>query len=190
MLELFLVFFKAGIITVGGGLTILPVMEPEILGREWVTAEQMNEIIAIGQSMPGPFAVNMSTFVGYRVAGVPGALAATAGLIAPALILMMLIGVCFKNFGTNRRVAAALNGVRPVVLGLIATFIWLRVVPPVFIKQNAAELPWWQVPNLALISLFFVLFALDWRFKLHPVAVIVISMAAGVLLFGVLGMKL
>jgi len=188
MLELFLVFFKTGILTVGGGLAIIPVLEPEIINRGWLTAEETAEIVAVGMAMPGPFAVNISTFVGYRVEGfgIPGALVATAGLLAPALLVMVTIALCFKSFVKNRWVVAALNGVRPAVLGLIAAFV-VSIAVLVFLKPNAGELPWWQVPNLATIALFAALFALDWKFKPHPVALIGISMALGVLFFGVFG---
>jgi len=186
MLELFIVFFKAGILTVGGGLAIIPVLEPEIIGREWLTAAEMGDIVAVAMSMPGAFAVNVSTFVGYNVGGVLGGVVATAGLVTPALMVMVAIALCFKTFVKNRWVVAALNGVRPAVLGLIAAFA-ASLALLFLVNKNAGEISWWQVPNLATIALFAALFAFDWKFKPHPVALIGISMALGVLLFGVLG---
>ena len=188
MLELFTVFFKAGILTVGGGLAIIPVLEPEIISREWLATEEMAEIVAVAMAMPGAFAVNVSTFVGFRFGGVTGALVATAGLLAPALMVMVAIALCFKTFIKNRWVVAALNGVRPAVLGLIAAFV-ASLAHLFFLRQNAGESPWWQVPNLATIALFAALFALDWKFKPHPVALIGISMALGVLLFKLAGIE-
>ena len=120
LLEIFTTFFRVGAFTFGGGLAMLPLFEREVIDNKgWVEKEDILDIYAISQSLPGVIAVNSSTFIGYRLAGVPGAIAAITGVMAPSLIVIVAIASVFTQFRENFYVAKALKGVRAAVAALI-----------------------------------------------------------------------
>ncbi|NMB25319.1 MAG: chromate transporter [Firmicutes bacterium] len=120
LLEIFGTFFRVGAFTFGGGLAMLPLFEKEVIDNKgWIDKEDILDIYAISQSLPGVIAVNASTFIGYRIAGVPGAIAAIAGVTAPSLIIIVFIASFFTKFRENFYVAKALHGVRAAVAALI-----------------------------------------------------------------------
>ena len=120
LIELFLVFFRIGAVTFGGGYTMLPLLQKELTEtRKWVTEEELLDFYAIGQSTPGIIAVNTATFTGYRTAGVPGALTATLGLIVPSIIIITIIAAFLSAFHENRYVQKALRGVNISVAVLL-----------------------------------------------------------------------
>ena len=99
LLELYFTFFKIGSITFGGGLTMLPILERELIdSRKWITSEELLDYYAIAQSTPGIIAVNVSTFVGHKQAGIPGAFFATLGMISPSIIIITLIAEFIASF--------------------------------------------------------------------------------------------
>ncbi len=120
LLEIFATFFRVGAFTFGGGLAMLPLFEKEVIeNKGWIGKEDILDIYAISQSLPGVIAVNASTFIGYRIAGVPGAIAAISGVTAPSLIVIVLIASFFTKFRENFYVAKALHGIRAAVAALI-----------------------------------------------------------------------
>ena len=122
MLELFWVFFKIGLFTIGGGYGMVPVIGNEVINKGWITEEMFTDFIAISESTPGPIAVNAATLVGFNQFGVPGAIVATIGVVLPAFLLMLLISTFVTAFLKNRIVGYAMYGVKPVVIGLIISF--------------------------------------------------------------------
>ena len=100
-LELFLSFLKVGFSSFGG-LSMVPVINAEMLSHGWMTQEQVIDIIAIAEMTPGPMDMNCATFAGMRVAGVPGALMANLGVLAPTLTLTLAVAVCFERFRKSR----------------------------------------------------------------------------------------
>lgn len=115
------VFGKFGGITFGGGYAIVALLEEELVEkRHWLTSEELLNILTVGESTPGPIAVNTATFVGYRLAGVWGGLVATLALVFPAWLVIVLISSCYLAFRENAWVAAALAGVRVAAIVLIA----------------------------------------------------------------------
>jgi len=120
LLEIFVTFCRVGAFTFGGGLAMLPLFEKEVIEKKgWITQEDILDIYAISQSLPGVIAVNASTFIGYRLAGVPGAAAAVAGMMAPSLLVIIAIASIFVQFRENYYVAKAFRGVRAAVTALI-----------------------------------------------------------------------
>ncbi|NMB11314.1 MAG: chromate transporter [Firmicutes bacterium] len=120
LLEIFMTFFRVGAFTFGGGLAMLPLFEREVIeNKGWVEKEDILDIYAISQSLPGVIAVNASTFIGYRLAGVPGAVAAITGVMAPSLLVIVAIATVFTQFRQNFYVAKALKGIRAAVAALI-----------------------------------------------------------------------
>ena len=123
----FKTFFKIGIFTLGGGYAMIPLIEEEVVNRkQWVSKDEMLDLIAIAQSCPGVFAINIATFIGYKLRKTRGAIATTIGTALPSFLIILAIAMFFSQFKDNRYVAAMFRGIRPAVVALIAvpTFRW------------------------------------------------------------------
>ena len=120
MLELFLTFFKIGLFTFGGGYAMIAhVKETVVDKKHWLSDEEFLEIIAVAESTPGPIAINMATYVGYKQKGVLGSIAATAGVVIPSLVIIFTISLFLDKFMTNRYVSYAFVGIKCAVAFLI-----------------------------------------------------------------------
>lgn len=120
-LDSFLTFFKIGLFTIGGGYAMIPLIEAEIIEKKkWVSHDEFVDLMAIAQSCPGIFAVNIAIFIGYRLRRVKGALVCCLGTALPSFIIILLIALFFHQFKDNQMVAAAFRGIRPAVVALIA----------------------------------------------------------------------
>ena len=118
--ELFFTFLKIGAFTFGGGYAMIPLIRREVLEqKKWISEEEMLDIIAVAESTPGPLAINMATFVGTQMAGTAGAAAATAGVVLPSFLIILLISFCLKQIEEIRVVQYAFMGIRAGVLVLI-----------------------------------------------------------------------
>jgi chromate transporter len=119
-LVLFKVFFKIGLFTFGGGYAMLPIIQKEIIeNHNWISEEDMLDIVAIAESTPGPISVNTATFVGYKVSGVLGSIFATVGLAIPSLVIIYIISFFYQKFIDNEWVAKAFKGIMGAVTVLI-----------------------------------------------------------------------
>jgi chromate transporter len=120
LVKIFWSFFKIGPITFGGGYAMIPVFHKEVVeSREWLEEEDVADIFAIAQSAPGAVGINSSTFVGYKIAGVPGAIAALIGILLPTFLIVLLLSVFFLTVKEHEKVKAAFEGIRPAVVALI-----------------------------------------------------------------------
>ncbi len=160
--DCFKTFMKIGAFTLGGGYAMIPIIEHEVVEKhKWVEKEEFLDLIAISQSCPGVFAINISVFIGYKLRKVRGALCTALGTALPSFLIILLIAMFFVQFKDNKVVAAMFNGIRPAVVALIAvpTFnlakrahitlancwipilstilIWLLGVNPVFVILGA-----------------------------------------------------
>ena len=119
-LQLFLTFFKIGILSFGGGYAMIPMIQQFVVHEEmWLSMSEMTDLISISQMTPGPIAVNSATFVGTKIAGIPGSVFATLGVITPSLILVSILGKLVFSGRDIRFMEYILNGIRPGVIGLI-----------------------------------------------------------------------
>ncbi len=119
--ESFKTFFKIGIFTLGGGYAMIPLIEEEVVNKkQWVSKEEMLDLIAIAQSCPGVFAINIAIFIGYKLRKERGAIATTMGTALPSFLIILIIAMFFKQFEDNKVVAAMFRGIRPAVVALIA----------------------------------------------------------------------
>ncbi len=122
VLDLFLTFLRIGAVSFGGGYAMMSLINREVvLTHGWLGATEFVDLIAISESTPGPIAINAATYVGFKIAGPAGSVAATLGVIAVPFILMSLLGALFARYGSNAVVRDVLGGVRPVVVVLIAS---------------------------------------------------------------------
>ncbi|MCQ2582848.1 MAG: chromate transporter [Treponema sp.] len=120
LFELYWSFFKIGGLTFGGGLTMLPMLEHELVGkRQWISEEELLDCYAIGQCTPGIIAVNTATFVGFKKAGVPGGIFATLGMISPSVLIITIVANFLRFFMDNEIFIHAMMGVRGVVCALL-----------------------------------------------------------------------
>jgi chromate transporter len=129
-LYLFLTFFKIGALTFGGGYAMLPFMQQEVMVNNWMSEEELLNFIAVAESTPGPVAINMATFIGMTVGeefgligGFFGAFCATLGVVMPSFIIIMLVARFYNKYKNSFFVNGCLKGLRPVVVGLIASAV-------------------------------------------------------------------
>ena len=120
ILSLFLIFFKIGMFTFGGGYAMISLMQKEVVdNKKWVTEEDMSDMIVISESTPGPVAVNIATFVGYKVAGFFGSLCATLGVVSPSFFIIVLLASILDKLQNNNIFQNAFFGIRAAVIALI-----------------------------------------------------------------------
>ena len=174
LLQLFWTFFKIGAFTFGGGYAMLPLIQAEVAAHGWMDAEELINFVAVSESTPGPFAVNISTFVGLRLVGIPGAICATLGVALPSFVIILIVAKCFQRFKNSRIVQGCMSGLRPAVVGLIATAL-LSVGQTVFFPDGIA----FGAAFFVSLGVFLLSAVLAFK-KLHPIWIIVISAALGV----------
>ena len=125
LFQLFLTFFRIGLFTFGGGYAMIPLMQRETVERrKWISDDDIFEVIAIAESTPGPIAINSATFIGYKVAGVWGAVCATLGTVLPSFIIILIISFFLRQFQDIKAVQYAFNGIRAGVLALVIKAWW------------------------------------------------------------------
>ncbi len=123
--QVFLTFFKIGAFTFGGGYAMIPLIQREAAEKhQWVSDEDILEIVAIAESTPGPIAINAATFVGYRACGVLGSVCATLGVVLPSFLIILALSGILRIFQENRYVQYAFRGIRAGVLALIVKALW------------------------------------------------------------------
>ena len=148
--QIFLVFAKIGAFTIGGGYAMIPLIQHEMERRGWISGEELPDIVALSQSAPGVMAVNISIFAGYRLRGVKGSIAATLGSVTPSFGIILAIAMLFSSFRDNPWVVRAFQGIRPVVIALIA-------VPMVRMARQCCKAWWaWAAAFLALALVAFL----------------------------------
>ena len=159
------VFAKIGAFTIGGGYAMIPLIENEMDRRGWIKTEELPDIIALAQSAPGVLAVNVSIFAGYKLRGVKGSIAATFGTVLPSFLIILAIAMFMTSFQDNPIVIRMFNGIRPVVVSLIA-------VPMINMARKSCK-TWWAW-LLAAGSLILVAFL-----NVSPIYIIICVMVLG-----------
>ena len=180
MIQLFIEFFKTGLFAVGGGLATLPFLQDMAARTHWFTTAQLADMVAVSESTPGPIGVNMATYVGFTVGGIPGAAVATLGLITPSLIIILIIAAFLQAFRDNRYVNAAFYGLRPASTAMVAA-AGIGVAVLTFYRAAGAGLAVVDWKALALAAVILVL--TRWvkaTKKLHPIVFILASAVVGV----------
>ncbi len=163
---LFTTFFKIGAFTLGGGYAMIPIIESEVVDkRQWIGKEEFLDLVAIAQSCPGVFAVNISIFIGYKLRKKLGAFAATLGTALPSFIIILAIAIFFKQFMDIKWVEAMFRGIRPAVVALIAA--------PCFRMAKTAKI------NLANCWIPVVSAALIWLLGVNPIWIIIAAGLGG-----------
>ena len=199
-LLLFWEYFKIGLFTIGGGYAMLPMVIQVVQKHNWLTNDQLYDFIGVAESTPGPFAINLATFVGTTVGneqfgfwgGVLGAIVATVAVVLPSLVIIIIVSKILEQFKTSKYVQGALYGIRPVVVGLVLSAmiaIATNVVLPNvdFTNLGSASTTPFNWVSLVMMCAFWPLSRCKIKGKkVHPIFMILLSAGLGVLLFGVL----
>lgn len=124
LLELFILFFKLGAFTIGGGVAMLPLLQNSLTKeKKWFTDEEFVDIVAVCQSLPGVIAINMATYVGYKKKGLAGSLVSTFGVVMPSFVMILIIAKFLSNLSDSSIVGGAMAGLRAAALGLVAVAV-------------------------------------------------------------------
>ncbi len=184
-LHLFLTFFKIGAFTFGGGYAMLPLIQKEVVSLGWMTNETIINFIAVSESTPGPFAVNMATYVGQSMGGsyglwgnLFGAFCATLGVVLPSFIIILLVAKFFEKFKNSRIVKGCMTGLKPAVIGLIGSAV-ISTGATVFFPAGISLATFATVEFISAAVIFALALVLALK-KVHPILIIVISAALGI----------
>ena len=171
-LQLFITYFKIGLFGFGGGYAMLALIQDEIVNKHaWLTPQEFTDIVAISQMTPGPTGINSATFVGYTVtSSIWGSVVATFAVCLPSFIIALIIARTYKKFRSNKYVNDAFEWLRPVTVGLIASAALLLMNHENFIDYKS-------------IIIFVIAFILTMFLKLHPILLILLAGAAGLIIY-------
>ncbi len=186
-LELFFTFFRIGLFTFGGGYAMLPLIQDAVIENKWLTEEAIVNFIAVSESTPGPFAINIATYVGMErgralldlPGGFLGAATATLGVVLPSFIVILIVARVYKKFQESKIVKGCMTGLRPTVIGLIAAAV-INIGTTVFFPGGfaLANLDFYSMAVSLVIAIIGII--LIFKKKIHPIILIVISAALGI----------
>ena len=166
LFQLFYSFLKIGLFTFGGGYAMIPLIEREVItNKKWIAESEFLELLTVAQSAPGPISLNTSVFVGYKMRGYAGALAAISGVVMPSFVIILLVAIFFSDIRHNPVVDAAFRAMRPAVVALI-------VAPVVGLARGMRP---WLVAVSAATALAV------WWLGISPVYLLIAGAAAGLL---------
>lgn len=177
IIKLFFTFLKIGTFSFGGGYAMIPFIQREIItNNKWINSSTFMDIIGISQMTPGPIAINSATFVGYKVSGVFGSVAATLGVVTMSFILVSIASKAMDKFKESKVLKAALLGMRPVLIALIIQAFVDLAKDAYFVKDSYVDI------TSVIITL--IIGAILLSKKVHPIISIVVAGILGVVLYG------
>lgn len=186
LLQLAFTFFYIGLFTIGGGQVAITLMQQAIVSAGLISQEQFYNMIAISESTPGPIGINMATYIGYELYGVPGALIVTGAQVLPSIIIILIIARFLKSFKDNQYVKGSLAFLRPVTTGLILVpviqvIMFTLINPPETLSALTTPEAWKELFNLIPIAGYAVFVFLLFKVKLHPIGVIILGAIFGII---------
>lgn len=172
LLEIFLVFLKIGTFTIGGGYAMIPLIEKEVVDKKgWIDRKEFVELLALGQSAPGPIAVDAAVFVGYKIAGIMGSIAAVLGSVLTAFIVILIFAIYYMGVKDSTIAQRIFLGIRPAVVALIAVPVF-RIAKSSNLTKNTIFIPIFTVILIVLLNV-------------NPIFIIIAS-AIGGLSYGII----
>ncbi len=182
LITLFISFLQIGLFSIGGGYAIIPLIQQQIVNfHHWLTLQEFTDIITISQMTPGPLAVNTSTFVGIRIAGIPGAIIATLGSILSGFILSIFLYKFFKKHNSVDSISNILKGLRSTSIGLIASSA-STIILISFFSSSAVDISAVNL-NAAAMVIFIVSLFLLRKYKLNPILIMVLTGFIGLFIY-------
>lgn len=183
-LRLFFEFFKTGLFAIGGGLATLPFLYEISDNTGWFTHEQLADMVAVSESTPGPIGVNMATYVGYTVKGIPGAIVATLGLVLPSIIIILLIASILNRFKNSPWVKSIFYTLRPASTGFIANaclaVAMISIVTADDFARTREIADLFDLKALILAVALLLLTRIKKLDKLHPILYLAASAVVGI----------
>lgn len=189
-LELFYTFFKIGLFSFGGGYGMLSVIQGEVVTRHaWLSASEFTDIVAISQMTPGPIGINSATYVGYTAvlnSGAPewlaviGSLVASFAVMLPSILLMLIVSRYLIKYSKNPSVEAVFKGLRPAVVGLVASAALILMTEDNFGSPDNQPLQFW-----VSVGLFIAAFVAMKFFKVSPILILLLAAILGAVFYGV-----
>lgn len=177
-LQLFWSFFQVGLMSFGGGYAALPQIQHQVLSNGWLTMTEFTDIVTISEMTPGPIAINAATFVGTRLAGLPGAIAATVGCVVPSYIIVLLFAWLYQRYKNLKGVQGVLETLRPAVVALIAAAGMSILLLALFDGSWPMRMADVNVAAVVLMLLGVVILRI---FKVNPIWIIAGSGVVGLL---------
>lgn len=183
ILVLLISFLQIGLFSIGGGYATIPLIQEQVVNiHKWLTFQEFTDIITISQMTPGPLAVNTSTFVGIRIAGIPGAITATFGCVISGFIISILLYNFFNKYRKINTILNVLNGLRAVSVGLIASSASTIILIAFSGVAKLEEIRKVNINIIAVVIFFTSIFLLR-KFKINPMLMMILSGAAGFFLY-------
>ena len=173
-LSLFLTFLKIGAFTFGGGYAMIPLIQQAVLSNEWLSQEELIDFIAISESTPGPFAVNVSTFIGMKTESLLGALCATVGVVLPSFVIILLVARMYDRFQNSRIVNGAMIGLKGVVVGLIGSSI---ITTAISVFEDTVKTV--NVKEMSATVVLLIGLGVGLKRKINPIILIILSAIFG-----------
>ena len=185
-LTLFLTFFKIGAFTFGGGYAMLPLIQEEVLRHGWVAESDLINFIAVSESTPGPFAINMATYIGSQVGdeygvwgSIFGSACATLGVVLPSFIVILIVARFYEKYKQSRIVKGCMSGLKPAVVGLIGAAV-LSVVAEVLFPLGLSLSAFANPSMYVSLGIFALTVTLAFWKKVHPIWLILLSAVLGI----------
>lgn len=190
ILELFWTFFKIGAFTFGGGYAMLPLVQAAVLEHGWLAETQIVDFIAVSESTPGPFAINIATYVGSTrgmallgespLGAIFGAFVATLGVVLPSFIIILIVAHFFEKFKNSKTVSGCMSGLKPAVIGLISSAV-ISIGSTVFFPDGYTLSVFATAEFYVCLAIFAVALTLVLKFKkLSPIYIIIGSAVLGI----------
>ena len=185
--KIFAVFAKIGAFTIGGGYAMIPLIQNMVISKGWINEDALTNFIAISESTPGPFAINISTFIGSTVAGPFGAVCSTIGVILPSLIIIIIVAMILNKFLKNKYVKGGLNGIIPVAISLILSTTIILFIKLMFFSSGAINTQFdFDRKAFALFLMLgsgMIIYKKVYKKSVNPILLIVIAAIFGILIY-------
>ncbi|WFA08011.1 chromate transporter [Tissierella sp. Yu-01] len=182
IITLFITFLQIGLFSIGGGYAIIPLIEEQVVNsNEWLTLQEYTDIITISQMTPGPLVVNTASFVGIRIANIPGAIVATVGSILFGFIISILLYNFFKKHKDIDSISNILKGLRSSSVGLIASAA-STIILIAFLGTSSFDVKDISINSTAIVLFIISLFLLR-KYKLNPILIIILTGAVGLFFY-------
>lgn len=173
LLRLFLLFFRIGLFSFGGGYAMLPLIYQGAYELTGMTSGEFSRLVALSQVTPGPVAINAATYVGYQYAGIAGAASATIGVVLPSLILVFMAAMFLTRFKESTALKDVLSGIRPATIGLLGSAVVFLAQGSLFTGMHVNPMP---------VAFFVAVLIIAWRFKADPIILTLIAGIAGAII--------
>lgn len=183
-LQLFLSFLQIGAFSFGGGYAAMPLIQNQVVDlHHWLSLSEFTDLVTISQMTPGPIAVNSATFVGIKIAGIPGAIVATLGCILPACIIVTIIAWLYLKYRNMKSLQVVLSTLRPAVVSLIATAGLTIIISAIFGELGISI----NTIKIQMVVIFGICMFLLMKWKMNPIFVMVLAGILNVIQYFVAG---